>query len=53
MNLGHRRYKRDMDQIHEDLKDGGAKKFADELEKKDIEDLPGMPDLLSSSQYAL
>jgi bud site selection protein 20 len=30
-----------MDQIHEDLKDGGKKKFLDDLTRKDIEDLPG------------
>ncbi|KAM0749519.1 hypothetical protein T439DRAFT_327206 [Meredithblackwellia eburnea MCA 4105] len=37
-----RRYKRDIDQIHDDLKDGGKQKFMDELAKKDLEDLPGM-----------
>ncbi|GAA5852254.1 hypothetical protein JCM8547_006715 [Rhodosporidiobolus lusitaniae] len=37
-----RRYKRDIDQIHKDLKDGGKAKFLDELRKKDLEDLPGL-----------
>lgn len=36
-----RRYKRDIDQIHEDLDDGGVSKMHDELLKKDLEDLPG------------
>ncbi|BGP17875.1 hypothetical protein JCM10213_008328 [Rhodosporidiobolus nylandii] len=37
-----RRYKRDIDQIAEDLKDGGKQKFMDDLAKKDLEDLPGL-----------
>ncbi|GAA6035608.1 hypothetical protein JCM8097_004927 [Rhodosporidiobolus ruineniae] len=37
-----RRYRRDMDQIHDDLKDGGKQKFLDDLTRKDLEDLPGL-----------
>ncbi|ORY63687.1 hypothetical protein BCR35DRAFT_308852 [Leucosporidium creatinivorum] len=37
-----RRYKRDLDQILEDIKDGGAKKMSDTLLHNDVEDLPGM-----------
>ncbi|GAA6063802.1 hypothetical protein JCM10212_005965 [Sporobolomyces blumeae] len=37
-----KRYRRDMDQIHDDMKDGGKKKFLEDLAKKDIEDLPGL-----------
>ncbi|GAA5894331.1 hypothetical protein JCM6882_007633 [Rhodosporidiobolus microsporus] len=37
-----RRYKRDIDQIHDDMKDGGKQKFLDDLKKKDLEDLPGL-----------
>lgn len=36
-----RRYKRDIDQILEDLKDNGAKKMSDTLLHNDVEDLPG------------
>lgn len=36
-----RRYKRDIDQIHDDLKDGGKSKMMDTLRNKDVEDLPG------------
>lgn len=36
-----KRYRRDIDQIHEDLKDGGKQKFLEDLAKKDLEDLPG------------
>lgn len=43
-----RRYKRDIDQIHEDMKDGGKKKFLEDLTKKDIEDLPGASSLARS-----
>jgi hypothetical protein len=44
-----RRYKRDIDQIHEDLKDNGALKMSDTLQNKDVEDLPGS----SSSQLSV
>ncbi|GAA5934796.1 hypothetical protein JCM3775_002058 [Rhodotorula graminis] len=37
-----RRYKRDMDQIHADMKDQGASKFKEDLAKKDLEDIPGL-----------
>ncbi|GAA5957145.1 hypothetical protein JCM21900_003110 [Sporobolomyces salmonicolor] len=37
-----KRYRRDIDQIHDDLKDGGKQKFMEELAKKDLEDLPGL-----------
>ncbi|TNY20780.1 hypothetical protein DMC30DRAFT_416664 [Rhodotorula diobovata] len=37
-----RRYKRDMDQIHEDMKDQGRAKFQEDLAKKDLEDIPGL-----------
>jgi hypothetical protein len=36
-----KRYRRDIDQIHDDLKDGGKQKFLEDLAKKDLEDLPG------------
>lgn len=35
-----------LDQIHADMKDGGKQKFAEDLAKKDLEDLPGEPQLL-------
>lgn len=38
-----KRYRRDIDQIHDDLKDGGKQKFLEDLAKKDLEDLPGKP----------
>lgn len=38
-----KRYRRDIDQIHEDVKDGGKRKFLEDLAKKDLEDLPGAP----------
>ncbi|GAA6053147.1 hypothetical protein JCM3770_002876 [Rhodotorula araucariae] len=37
-----RRYKRDIDLIHADLKDQGRAKFNEDLAKKDLEDIPGM-----------
>ncbi|BGP41607.1 hypothetical protein JCM10450v2_005661 [Rhodotorula kratochvilovae] len=37
-----RRYKRDLDLIHADMKDGGRTKMAEDLAKKDLEDIPGM-----------
>ncbi|GAA5878280.1 hypothetical protein JCM3774_001139 [Rhodotorula dairenensis] len=37
-----KRYRRDIDQIHDDLKDKGKQKFLEDLAKKDIEDIPGM-----------
>ncbi|KAL8286550.1 hypothetical protein RQP46_004567 [Phenoliferia psychrophenolica] len=48
-----RRYKRDIDQILDDIKDGGAQKIKDELERKDIEELPGMAEhgCLACSRY--
>ena len=38
-----KRYRRDIDQIHDDLKDKGKQKFLEDLAKKDIEDIPGAP----------
>ncbi|KAK4049891.1 hypothetical protein OIO90_005280 [Microbotryomycetes sp. JL221] len=35
-----KRYRRDLDQIHEDVTDKGKQKLAFDLERKDIEDLP-------------
>jgi len=43
-----RRYKRDMDQIHADMKDQGASKFKEDLAKKDLEDIPGPSSLAPS-----
>ncbi|GAA6020033.1 hypothetical protein JCM10207_006764 [Rhodosporidiobolus poonsookiae] len=37
-----KRYRRDMDQIHDDLKDNGKQRFLEELAKKDLEDMPGL-----------
>ncbi|GAA5907409.1 Bud20p [Sporobolomyces salmoneus] len=37
-----KRYRRDIDQIHDDIKDGGKQKFLEDLAKKDLEDLPGL-----------
>lgn len=48
-----RRYKRDIDQIHDDLKDNGVLKMTDTLRNKDIEDLPGQPPPSRSSISSL
>ncbi|POY73375.1 hypothetical protein BMF94_3712 [Rhodotorula taiwanensis] len=37
-----KRYGRDIDQIHDDMKDKGKQKFLEDLRKKDLEDIPGM-----------
>ncbi|KAM0786306.1 hypothetical protein ACM66B_001784 [Microbotryomycetes sp. NB124-2] len=37
-----KRYTRDLDQIHEDVHDKGKQKLEFDLERKDIEDLPGL-----------
>ncbi|KAK4050251.1 hypothetical protein OIV83_003572 [Microbotryomycetes sp. JL201] len=37
-----KRYRRDLDQIHDDVKDKGKQKLDFDLERKDIEDLPGL-----------
>ncbi|SCZ87884.1 BZ3500_MvSof-1268-A1-R1_Chr2-3g05352 [Microbotryum saponariae] len=48
-----RRYTRDLDQIHDDMKDGGKAKMIDTMQHKDLEDLPGMAQhhCLSCARY--
>lgn len=48
-----RRYRRDLDQIHEDLKDGGKSKHIADLRKQDVEDIPGADLSLSLSSCSV